>query len=173
VTTKNYMVGLIFLCAFLLFSCGYRFAGSGGFPDGVDQIFIEVFDNRTSQTGIERIFTNQLVIEFTRQRESSLAGSPSEADAILKGIIQSVNTKTISRVKTEVANQREVVMTVDLELVKKTGGEVIWAAVGFQDREAYDVADGKIITNQNENEAIGRLSERLSERIFSRLTDDF
>ena len=64
-------------------------------------------------------------------------------------------------------------MTLDMKLVKK-GGEVIWAVKGLIDREAYDVSEGsKIETDQNEALAIARMSERLSERVFSRLTDDF
>ena len=154
-------------------ACGYRFAGSGSFPEGEEYIFIEVIENRTSKIGVERIVTNQLIFEFSRQRESSLVSRPDEADAVLKGSINSIRTQTISRLDTEVANEREVVMTVDLKLIKRDGGAVIWAANGVSDREAFDVDSIKIETDRNEELAIRRLSERISERIFSRLTDDF
>ena len=157
---------------FFLFSCGYRFSGTGNFPGGVESIFIEVFENRSSQIGIERIVTNQLIFEFTRQRKQSLTSSASAADAILKGVIARINTQTISRIGTAVANEREVIMTVDLRLIKQSG-EVIWAAKGLSDRQAYDVADAKLETDENLDQAIAVLSERMSERIFSRLTDDF
>jgi outer membrane lipopolysaccharide assembly protein LptE/RlpB len=157
----------------LLCACGYRFAGSGSFPEGVKYIFIEVFENRTSKIGVERIVTNQLIFEFSRQRESSLVSKLDKADAVINGSINSIRTQTISRLDTEVANEREVVMTVDLRMIKKDGGAVIWAAKGLSDREAYDVASNKIQTDRNEEAAIQRLSERLSERIFNRLTDDF
>ena len=160
------------LCALLVYACGYHFAGSGGFPGNVEKIFIEIFENRTSKAGIERVVTNQLVFEFTRQREKSLANDPIDADATLKGVIQTISTRTISRVGTEVANQREVVMTLDLRLIKQSG-EVIWAAKGLSGRQAYDVSDLKLENDRNESLAIARLSERISERIFSRLTDDF
>ena len=164
---------LIFLGLFCLSACGYRFAGSGAFPEDVNTIFIEVLENRTSKIGVERIVSNQLIFEFSRQRESSLVSSAEEADAILKGSINSIRTQTISRVGTEVANEREVIMMMDLRLIKKNGGAVIWAAKGLSDREAFDVDSAKIDTDRNEELAIGRLSERLSERIFNRLTDDF
>ena len=112
------------------------------------------------------------MFEFTRQRQKSLANDPENADATLKGVIQSIQTRTISRVDTEVANQREVIMTLDLRLIKGRG-EVIWAAKGLSDREAFDVSDQKLDNDRNENEAINTLSARISERIFSRLTDDF
>ena len=165
-------IGLILLCPVIFCACGYRFAGSGGYPEGVERIFIEVFENRTTKTGLERIVTNQIIFEFTRQRESSLVGIPDDADAILKGVLTGISTRTISRVGTEVANQREVIITCSLRLTKQTG-EVIWAANGISDREAYDVTENKLETDRNENLAIARLSERMSERIFSGLTDDF
>jgi outer membrane lipopolysaccharide assembly protein LptE/RlpB len=166
------MMTLFFLCVLWVCACGYRFAGSGGFPDNVEKIFIEIFENRTSKAGIERTVTNQLVFEFTRQREKSLASDPADADATLKGVIKSIGTRTISRVGTEVANEREVIMTVDLKLIKQNG-EVIWAAKGLSGRQSYDVSDLKLENDRNENLAITRLSGRISERIFSRLTDDF
>ena len=169
---KLRLITLFFLCALLVGACGYRFAGSGGFPDNVEKILIEIFENRTSKPGIERIVTNQLVFEFTRQREKSLASDPKDADATLKGIIQTISTKTISRVGTEVANEREVIMTLDLRLISQTG-EVIWAAKGLSDRQAFDISDSKHENDRNEELAIARLSERISERIFSRLTDAF
>ncbi len=166
-------IGLFLFLPLLLTACGYRFAGSGPFPAGVNRIFIEVLENRTSKVGVERIVTNQLIFEFSRQRESSLVSSPDKADAVLKGSINSIRTQTISRVGTQVANEREVTMTVELTLIKKDGGAIVWAAKGLSDREAYDVDSVKVETDRNEELAITRLSERLSERIFNRLTDDF
>lgn len=172
-TIKTLNACLILLCLFILTACGYRFAGSGGFPEGVKYIFIEVLQNRTSKSGVERIVTNQLIFEFSRQRESSLVSNLQKADAVLKGTINSIRTQTISRVDTELASEREVIMTIDLRLIKRDDGTVIWAASGLSDREAYDVNSAKVETDRNEDMAIGRLSERISERIFNRLTDDF
>jgi len=170
---KKQSIVQILLIWLVLFGCGYRFAGTGAYPEGVESIFVEVMENRSSKTGVERIVTNQIIFEFTRQREKSLSSTPETADAVLKGVIVTIRTQTISRVGQEVANQREAVMTLDMKLVKKDG-EVIWALKGLRDREAYDVSNvSKIETDQNEALAITRMSERLSERIFSRLTDDF
>ena len=169
---KARRISLLFLSALLVYACGYRFSGSGGFPDNIEKIFIEIFENRTSKAGIERVVTNQLVFEFTRQREKSLASGPQDADATLKGVIQTIRTRTISRIGTEVANEREVTLTLDLRLIKH-GGEVIWVAKGLSDSQAYDISDLKLENDRNESLAIARLSERISEKVFSRLTDDF
>jgi outer membrane lipopolysaccharide assembly protein LptE/RlpB len=167
-------IGLIIICTVLAAACGYRFSGQGGFPRGVQHIFIEVFENRTSKTGIERIVTNQVIFEFTRQREASLASNVGKADAVLKGVVSRIRTKTVARVGTELASQREVFMSVDLKLVKPDSGQVLWAANDISDRQIYDVVqDSSIATDQNETNAITVLSERMSERIFNQLTNDF
>ncbi len=165
--------GITIFCLVVVCACGYRFAGQGAFPAGVETIFIEVFENRTGKTGIERVVTNQLVFEFTRQRGKSLAGGTENADAVLNGVIRTIRTQTISRIGTEMASQREVIMTIDLKLVNQDGSEVIWAAKGLVDRQVYDVAESKLETDRNESLALARLSERMSERIFGRLTNDF
>ncbi len=98
--------------------------------------------------------------------------TPDDADATLKGIIQKIRTRTISRVGTQVASEREVVMTLDLRLIKQNG-EIIWTAKGLSGRQAFDVSDQKLENDRNETLAIAILSERIAQRIFSRLTDDF
>ena len=169
---KVKMIAPFFLCALMTYACGYRFAGSGELPDNIEKVFIEVFKNRTSKAGIERVVTNQLIFEFTRQRKKSLASDATNADATLKGVIKKIRTKTISRSGTEVANEREVIMTIDVRLINQSG-DVIWTAKALSDRQTYDVSDSKLDNDRNESLAIARLSERISERIFNRLTDDF
>ncbi len=167
------VIGMIICLTISVSGCGYRFAGQGQFPKGVERIFIGVFENRTTKTGIEQIVTNQIVFEFTRQREKSLASSEDQADAVLKGVIKRIRTDTLSRVGTEVANEREVIMTIDVRLEKQNSREVLWTAKGITDRQAFDVAESRLETDRNESIALARLSERMSERIFSRLTNDF
>jgi outer membrane lipopolysaccharide assembly protein LptE/RlpB len=170
---KVRMITLFFLCALMTQACGYRFAGSGALPDNIKSIFIEVFKNHTSKAGVERVVTNQLIFEFTRQREKILTNDANNADATLKGDIKKIRSRTISRIGTEVANQREVIMTIDLKLINKSG-DVIWSANALSDSQAYDVSDdSKLENDRAESIAISRLSERMSERIFNRLTDDF
>jgi hypothetical protein len=43
---RNTNIGLIILGAVLISACGYRFAGQGEFPQGVQHIYIEVFENQ-------------------------------------------------------------------------------------------------------------------------------
>jgi hypothetical protein len=63
-------------------------------------------------------------------------------------------------------------MTLDLRLINQNG-EIIWTAKGLSGRQAFDVSDQKLENDRNETFAIAILSERIAQRIFSRLTDDF
>ena len=54
-------IGIIMSCVVEVLGCGYRFSGGGRFPAGIKSVFVEVFENNTSETGIEQTFTNDLI----------------------------------------------------------------------------------------------------------------
>ena len=54
------------LCAY-----GYRFSGTGQFPTGVNHIFVQLFENRTSEVGIESVLTDELINQFTSRGNSA------------------------------------------------------------------------------------------------------
>ena len=158
---------------FLLISCGYHFAGSGRFPAGVERIYITMLENRSSETGAERLFTNDLIYEFTRNRESAIADSQDAADAILRGTIQRIAVATISRSSVSTAIERRVTATVALRL-ERPDGRLIWSSGNLVEKEAYEVdSENKTATDQSKSDAIAEVSQRIAESAFNRLTDQF
>ncbi len=159
--------------ALLMFSsaCGYRFAGSGSFPAGIKSVRISILENRTSETGMENIITNDLIYEVTRDKKVALT-SMDKADALLSGVIKSMSIETISRRGTHSSLERRVTVTVDLKLTGPNG-RVIWSARGVSANEAYDVMSDKLATEQNRRDAISVLSKRLAEKAYNRITADF
>jgi len=164
--------GIVLLIT-LLAGCGYHFAGSGNFPSGVSRIFITILENRSAETGVESIFTNDLIYEFTRNRKESLAQERSTADGILTGTIVSLAVENISRSTVSTAVQRKVTGTLNLRL-ESPDGRILWSSGNIIEREPYAVVDGnKTATDQNKSNAIAVLSSKLAESAFNRLTDDF
>ena len=157
----------------IMFSgCGYRFTGGGNFPSDVKSIFVTNFKNRTSESGLETIITNELIDEFTKNRKDALASRQDEAEAVLTGVVKSIDISTISHDEINISNERRVTIRVDLKLVHK--GRSIWNASSISADEAYSVVAGdKVRTEQNKNRAIALAADRLSEKIFNRLTEDF
>lgn len=164
---------LILGSVFLLIACGYHFAGSGSFPGGVERIYITMLENRSSETGVESLFTNDLVYEFTRNRAAAIADSRETADAVLSGTIVSLKVHNISRIDISTAIERRVTGTVNLRLEGKDG-RLIWTSGNLVAKEAFDVvAENKTATNQSKSDAIAEVSQKIAEAAFNRLTDNF
>ena len=161
----------IILLWFLFSACGYQFTGGGSLPSGITSISIEMFENRTSETGVENIITNDLIYEFTIHEQVVVTGSD-KADAILTGVVKSISERTISHKGEYTSDERRVKLKLDLQLTDKSGG-VIWSAKDISDNEAYKVSSTKQVTERNKKVAIKRLSKRLAESIYNSLTADF
>jgi outer membrane lipopolysaccharide assembly protein LptE/RlpB len=156
----------------LLFSaCGYQFSGGGSLPSGITSVSIEMFKNRTAETGVETIITNDLIYEFTRHEQVVVTGSD-KADAILTGVIRSISERTISHTGEYTSSERRVEVKVDLKLTGRSG-RVIWSSKSVSEDEAYTVRSQKQSTERKKREAIKTLSKRLAETIFNELTADF
>ena len=170
---KRKIIVFILFLLILVSGCGYRFAGTGDFPEGTESIFIPILENRTSESRLEKLVTDDLIYEFTKNRKDILAGSIDDADAVLYGIVHSINTTTISRDDPNTSSERSVKLSVNMKLVVPEG-RVIWQVKGITANEAYNVVpDNKYRTLQNRQEAILKVSQRLAEKIYKRMTDNF
>ena len=166
-------IGLVGFLAVTLSACGYHFADSGEFPAGVSRIFIPILENRSAETGVESIFTNDLIYEFTRNRKESLAQERDLADSLLTGTIVSISVENIARSTVSTAVERRVTGILNLRL-ESPEGRILWASGNIVERQAYSVVDGnKTATDRNKSDAIAVVSQKLAESAFNRLTDDF
>lgn len=166
-------IGLVAFLAVTLSACGYHFAGSGNFPAGVSRVFITIFENRTSETGVENTFTNDLIYEFTRNRQESIARNRSSADSILTGTILRLSVENISRATVSTAVERRVTGIVNLHL-ESADGRTLWSSGNIIERQAYTVVTGnKTATNRNKSDAIAVLSSKIAETAFTQMTDNF
>jgi len=163
---------VIFLLLLISSACGYRFSGKENLPSGVERIFVTVFENRTMETGVEILFTDDIIQELIRNRKDSLANSRTGADAILSGSVESIRIRTISREGTHTPLERRVWATISLKLTG-SDGRVIWKKNGISESETYDVMPLKQETERNRLDALSALSKRIAERVYFRLTDDF
>ncbi|MDY6790338.1 MAG: LPS assembly lipoprotein LptE [Thermodesulfobacteriota bacterium] len=163
----------ILILLILVSGCGYRFAGTGDFPENTKNIFIPILENRTSESRLEKLVTDDIIYEFTSNRKDILAKSMEDADAVLYGNIHSISIATISRDDPNTSTERSVKLFVDMKLVAPDG-RVIWRVEQIMADEAYNVVLGdKYRTLQNRREAISKVSQRLAEKIFTRMTDNF
>lgn len=161
---------LILLACLILAACGYHFSGGGRLPGGINTISIQVFENRTLETGLERYVSNDLVNEFTRF-EGVKVTAPESAGAVLTGVIRSASSRTVSHKTPYNPTVRRIRVVMDVAL--SAGGKKVWNVRGISEEEDYDVSADKLQTEENKKSALKILSNRIAERIYYELTADF
>ncbi|MCP3950760.1 MAG: hypothetical protein GY697_00850 [Desulfobacterales bacterium] len=164
-------LGPLLLICLLLPACGYRFSGSGRLPGGAETISVLMLENRTAEVGIQTRLNSDISYEVTR-RDSSLNVRPEDADALLSGVVKTIQDTDIAHTGTSTASQRRVTLTVDMQL-KHRDGTVIWFRSGLSDHEAYDVAGSRSQTDLNRRSAVEKLSKRMAESIYNSITANF
>lgn len=164
-------ISIIVFSWLLTAACGYQFAGRGDFPSDITSIAVVMFENRTSETGIEQTLTNDIAYEITRSSNLALMRGD-RADAVLSGVVESLGVETISYRRVHSAVERRVRLTISLKLTNPEG-KVIWSARRISANQAYNASSDKIRTEQNRKNAISSLSRRLAETAYDRLTGEF
>jgi len=153
-------------------SCGYRFAGGGGPPKGLNTIFVRLIENQTAEIGAEIILTDQLKNEFIRKYKGEIVAEE-QAEGILSGRITGIRSWTIARRNAQSSLEKRVSVTIDLTL-KNQAGEVVWFTRGMSGSEVYAVSQtDKSQTESNKRDAIELVCKRLGEEAYYRMTDDF
>jgi outer membrane lipopolysaccharide assembly protein LptE/RlpB len=170
--TKNKITSLLLIGLVpVLWGCSYRFSGTGSLPSGITRIYVCVIENKTSDMGIEKYITDDLINEFILRRKDMLSRQE-EAEGVLSGSIEYIRDMPIAHSSQSKSTQRRVVLGITLKLVDQKG-KIIWAVNGINANQAYKVTEDKTLTEQNKKAAIQILSKRLAEKIYNRLTDDF
>jgi len=163
---------VILTCLVSFTSCGYRFAGSEGPPQGVERLFIQLLDNKTTESDVDNMITSELKNEFIQKYRGVLVRRE-QADAVLSGAVVGIRTETVAKRGALTSLERRVYMTIDL-MLKSSGSEQIWFAKGITDSDTYTVYSGdKEATEQNKRNALKDLARRIAEISFNRLSDDF
>jgi outer membrane lipopolysaccharide assembly protein LptE/RlpB len=155
-----------------LAACGYHLKGAGlKAPEGVKTVAVTVLENRTSESGIEVTFANDLAYEFTRSKVLRVVDEKT-ADAVLSGTIKSLRVQTISYTSNYDSDERRVRVTLNLSLVSRDG-KVLWSDPALAGIEEFKVSDDRFVTDRNRREAIETISERIAERVHNRILQDF
>jgi len=170
------VLAVAFLCAAFaaLSGCGYGFAGGGNLPADVEHIFLTLFENRTSEVGVENQVAQQLANQFTtRGRRNALVGNADQADAVMKGRIKSVNIFTIARRTETESSERRVVIRVGAYL-ESPEGRILWRVDDVAATATFQVAGSDVSAiDPGARRALDEAAGRIAENLFNRLTDDF
>jgi len=160
------------LAAVTCWACGYHFQEPARLPGGAKRLYVDIFENRTNQAGLETTVTNAVVFEFVKRGETDMVKEPSQADLVMKGVIRSVDISTAATRGSGAAGERQVNITLDVRLLQPDG-KVVWSANGLKDGEAYVVTSDKFLNEDRQRATLGLSATRVAERIYNRFTDNF
>lgn len=155
----------------LFISCGYHFSGGGQLPQNVHKVCVQIFENRTNETGLEQTIANGIIYYFTRFQNVELTDKK-DAQAILSGVIQSSSTSTVAHTSSYVTSERRITIVLDVKLTS-TAGKVLWESGPISDDEPFEFSTDKMQTEENKKSALAILTQRIAERIYYQLTDNF
>ncbi|MFO7964661.1 MAG: LptE family protein [Desulfobacterales bacterium] len=159
---------LLITAVWMMSSCGYRFAGGDAAPFGVRKIAVLMFENRTSEVGVESIFTNDFIDVMTNDGRISVV-EPSRAEGVFKGVISAVEIDTISRRSSYLPLERRVTIVLDVAF-EDEDGRVLWSGKEWIRTEEYTISPDKRVTERNRRAAISEISEQTAREIYQMLT---
>lgn len=175
---------LFALCAMLFVGCGYHFRSTGE-PIGisVDSIAIPLVASTASDPGFEADFTNVLRNEFISHARVPLR-SPEEASYLVIGRIHDIRTDPQSynflqrniqdrTVFFEETNRRRLRLSLEVSLIEKSTGKVVWHEEAMETRASYDVGPDPLSNQYNKRLALERIARRLAQRIYMKTMERF
>jgi hypothetical protein len=140
-------VSALALAASLAGGCHYGFAG-GGLPPNVKTVAVIPFDNDTPSPSLQQEI-NELLTTQIQSRLGLHPASEAKADAVVRGRITRYDTGipvAYSSSATSTSAERELRITVDVEIDDQLSGRKIWERKGLVATGTYaerSEADGR------------------------------
>jgi outer membrane lipopolysaccharide assembly protein LptE/RlpB len=137
--------------ALIIVGCGYHLAGESSFlPKDIRTIYVEPFINRSRDVGIEKELTTALRGEFYRRGQLRVVDQAEQADAILSGVVRSVDNSAVSVNRKDEVLQYESVMTLDVTLRRREPNEIVWRGQGTRLTQLYAGERAAVVTTSSE-----------------------
>jgi len=175
---------LLLLLTLLLVGCGYHFRADGE-PVGIqlESLAIPLFSSTSSEVGFEADFTKVIRREFISHGRVPLV--PEEkSQAVLIGKIQEIRADPLTYRSQDfavggytstytVTKSRKLRVRLEVQLMDRRSGKVIWREAGMEDQASYSVSGDPLETRHSERQALERLADRLAKRIYLRTMERF
>ena len=168
---KKRLIATIFVLLFIVAGCGYRLSGGGALPGNVTRVSVSMFQNQSFETGAETIFTSALIRTLVEKTDAQIVARK-EADAVISSTIKSITMGALTRTSDDAVIERLVGAVLDLYMVNNEG-ETIWSVRNFSQSEVYTVSSANMSDEAAKREAIEKIADRISERIISKMRDNF
>lgn len=178
------ITGALVATSLLLTGCGYQFRADGK-PVGIsiESLAIPLFTSTSSEIGFEADFTRVIRNEFVSHARVPLV--PVElADKVIIGRIHDVRTVpltydtrqlTVNNQATtyEVTRIINLRVFLDVRLVDKESGTVIWQEPSLTDSTSFAVDPDPLVTQYNQKQALEFIARRIAKDIYLKTMERF
>jgi hypothetical protein len=164
------------ICLFLalILSCGYGFAPKGDYIDKrIQNIYVEAFDNKTSQAGIENYVRTAFINQILHGSRFKTVASVEAADAIIKGSVLNISTSPLSYNANTLVAEERVTVVVEINFREKESGKTIWSSNNVTGTVDYKMENNIDIYPATRKNAFIKLSNDTAEKTFNMMMSGF
>lgn len=162
---------LVALALFFWGGCGYHIQGNLSLPGGTQAVHVALFENHSSETAAEDIFTNAF-IDAVLKKTGARVTAPGQATGFISGSIQSITIGSLTRSSDDDVLQGRVSAVLDVVMTDADGRE-LWVVKGYSGSEVYTASSSNITDEAAKQEAVAQIADRLGEKLVSALSDDW
>jgi outer membrane lipopolysaccharide assembly protein LptE/RlpB len=145
---KKLSIGIALLV--LLVGCGYHFPGQAtALPGGGSRLRVGRFENRSREPGLENDVARAMEDEVARRGIFQIVKTDGEADLVLEGTINSLDTNPVAFSTSDSALQYQTVMTVSASLRDPHSGRVVWQVTGLHEDDSYGAVSNTVVTESS------------------------
>ncbi|MEE8314203.1 MAG: LPS assembly lipoprotein LptE [Myxococcota bacterium] len=160
------------LTAGLALACGYQIvSGTRVFGQDVQQLEIQMFENRSDEPGLEWMIGEALMEEFLRrgQLHTVHSGETTTSQVVLRGVVQQVAVRPSAFSSVAISVEDSIEVTVDVNLRRVDTGDVVWQRVGLVAREQFLSSPDPLVHETNKEMALLRVSTLIAESVHDGL----
>ena len=157
-------------------SCGYHVAGKADLvPKDVHTIAIPAFANATVRYKLTDRLPEAITREFITRTHYQIVQDAQQADAVLRGaVVNYAAYPTLFDQATGRASGLQVNVTMQVSLVERASGKVIFTRPNFEMHQRYEVS----VTNTSQyfdesDAALQRLSRDVARDVVSAILENF
>jgi outer membrane lipopolysaccharide assembly protein LptE/RlpB len=163
------------LALLLATGCGYALVGTGNsLPPHVKAIQVPSFVNKTTRVELEQLVTQSVAEEFVSRGRLRLVTNPADADAVLRGSIDSFGIFPIATNPQGRATQYQISITAKIELLdRRNDDKVLWKNDQYRFTENYQVDIASTDAFDQESRAIQEIAVRFAETLVTSLLEGF
>lgn len=173
---KNVPQAFLPVLGFALTSCGYHVAGKADLvPKSIHTIAIPAFTNITTRYKLTDHLPEAISREFIARTRYQIVNDPQAADAVLRGsVINFIAYPTVIDQQTGRASGLAVSVTMQVSLVERATGKVIFTRPSFDVRQRYEISVVSATAYFDESDAaLDRLSRDVARDVVTAILENF